>query len=129
MANVKSKNDIIFPSFCYYESEVDYVNIIITVYAATHMDDGNQLRPFEKDVLNYYVRFGYDTATKKRAQKELGKSYATITQATFFLAKKGYLINSRHNLSKKKLNKDLEKLREGFLNGDKKVWALGFRRK
>jgi hypothetical protein len=71
------------------------------------MDEKNQLRKFEKDVLNYYMRFGYSTETKK----------------------KKYLIDSKTNMSKKKLNKDLQILKDNFIDGKKKVLAIGFKRK
>lgn len=129
-SNLREKKDIILADFCVYKNEIDFVDKLLSIYSVVKMSKDNQLRKFEKDVLIYYIRFGYSTETKKKINKELGKSDSTITQATFFLAKKGYLVPSKRNLSQKKLNLELRRLRDGFLgDGRKKVLALGFKRK
>lgn len=129
MSNTADKNKLIHPSLCKYRDEVDYVNKLLTIYSTVTMSKEAQLRKFEKDVLNYYMRFGYSSKTKKRIHEESGKSSDTITQATFYLKKKGYLIDSRTNMSKKNLNKDLKLLKDNFIDGDKKILAIGFKRK
>jgi hypothetical protein len=121
--------DVIHADFCLYKNQIDYVDKLITIYSVIKMDKENQLRNFEKNVLNYYLRFGYSTDTKKRIRKELGKSLDTITQATFYLTKKGYLIPSKTNFSQKTLNKDLNRLRRNFITGKKRVLAVGFKMK
>lgn len=125
----KSLNDLMHSDFCVYKNEIDFVDKLLTVYSVIKMDAKNQLRNFEKHVLSYYIRFGYSTETKKRINKELGKSSDTITQATFYLSKKGYLVPSKTNHSQKKLNRDLQRLRDNFIAGDKKILAIGFKRK
>lgn len=126
---LQKKEKIIYADVCIFKNEIDFVDKLLSVYSITKMDSKNQLRDFEKDVLNYYIRFGYSTETKKRINKELKKSKDTITQATFYLSKKGYLIPSKTNLSQKKLNPDLQRIKSGFIDGDKKILALGFKRK
>lgn len=126
---LKKNEDIVYADWCIYKNEIDFVDKMLTIYSVVKMDEDNQLRRFEKDALNYYIRFGYSTNTKKLIEKQLKKSTATITQATFYLSKKGYLIPSKTNLSQKKLNNDLQRLRDGFINGKKKILALGFKRK
>lgn len=120
---------LIHADFCHYKNQIDYVNKLITIYSITKMDMDNQLRTFEKDVLNYYMRFGYSTDTKKLIRKNLGKNLDTITQATFYLSKKGYLVQSKKNFSQKELNKDLERIRRNFILGDKKILSIGFKLK
>ena len=116
------------PLICSYKNEIDFVDKLITIYSVILMKDSGKLRKFEKDVLNYYIRFGYSSNTKKIITKELGKSPDTITQATFYLKKKGYLVDSRTNLSKKNLNKDLQTIRDAFIDGNKKILVVGFKR-
>jgi len=127
MTKTGFREEIIHADSCIYKNQIDYVDKLISIYAIIKMDKDNQLRQFEKDVLNYYVRFGYSTETKKRAKKELRKSTETITQATFYLTKKGYLTQSKTNYSLKVLNKDLQRLRNNFLLGQKKIIAIGFK--
>ena len=125
---IKNK-DKILSDFCIYKNEIDFVDKLVSLYAIIEMGPECQLRNFEKVILIYYMRFGYSSETKKRAEKELKKSYDTITQATFYLSRKGYLIPSKTNLSKKSLNMDLQRIRDGFINGNKKIYAIGFKRK
>ena len=130
MSHVLQKNkEIVFAEFCVYKNEIDFVDKLLAIYSVIRMDSDSQLRKFEKDVLSYYIRFGYSTDTKKRINKELKKSKETITQATFYLSKKGYLTPSKTNHSQKKLNGDLQRLRDSFIDGDKKILAIGFKRK
>lgn len=127
--SLEKHEDIVYADWCVYKNEIDFVDKILSIYSIVKMDNNNQLRKFEKDVLSYYIRFGYSTETKKRIKRELSKSKETITQATFYLSKKGYLIPSKTNMSQKKLNADLDRLRKGFMDGQKKILALGFKRK
>lgn len=129
MSNQKDKDKLIHPTLCHYKNEIDFVDKLITIYSVISMSAENQLRKFEKDVLNYYMRFGFSTETKKKIEAVEGKSSETITQATFYLRKKGYLVNSKTNMSKKTLNKDLRILKEEFIDGKKKILAIGLKRK
>ena len=129
MSNISPKEEIIHADFCLYKNQIAYVDKLITIYSIIKMDKDSQLRNFEKDVLNYYLRFGYSTDTKKKIREIEKKSLDTITQATFYLKKKGYLIQSKTNFSQKTLNKDLERIRRDFVVGNKKVWAIGFKMK
>lgn len=127
--SLAERKDIIHADFCFYKNEIDLVDKLISVYSIIKMDAASQLRNFEKEVLNYYVRFGYSTETKKKINKLTNKSDATITQTTFHLSKKGYLVQSKNNHSQKKLNVDLQRMRKAFIEGDKKIWAIGYKRK
>ena len=135
MADTKSDNKLralerlSLADYCYYNNEIDLVDKLLSLYSITRKSKKNQLRKFEKDILIYYMRFGYSAATKKLIQDELGKSKDSITQATFYLAKKGYLDQNPTNFSKKKLSKDLVRFKEGFVGGTKTMLVLGFKRK
>tara|TARA_R100000656_G_scaffold123143_4_gene99375 strand:- start:758 stop:1174 length:417 start_codon:yes stop_codon:yes gene_type:complete len=130
-------NEIILSDFCIYKNEVDFVDKLLSIYSAMNSskptkkdkDKTSQLRQFEKDVLIYYIRFGYSTETKKRISKELGKTLDSVTQANFHLTNKGYLVSSKTNHSNKKLNKEMQRIRDGFILGNKKILAIGFKRK
>lgn len=124
---LSNKEELIHADFCIYKHQIDYADKLLSIYAIINMGDSDQLRKFEKDILNYYFRYGYSVETKKRIKKELKKKSDTITQATFYLSKKGYLIQSKTNFSQKTLNKDLQRLRENFILGNKKIMAIGFK--
>ena len=129
MSQAVNKKELMHPLMCRYKNEMDFIDKLLTIYSTVAMDKKDQLRKFEKDVLNYYIRFGFSTETKKIITQELGKTPDTITQATFYLKQKGYLVNSRTNMSRKNLNKDLQSLRKSFIEGDKKILAIGLKRK
>lgn len=127
--NLQGKKDIIQADFCVYKNDIEYVDKLISIYSIIKMDADKQLRDFEKEVLNFYVRFGYSTETKKKIKKTLKKTDASITQANFHLSKKGYLVPSKRNLSQKNLNPDLQRIHDNLVSGKKKIWAIGFKRK
>tara|TARA_R110000796_G_scaffold233449_1_gene351985 strand:+ start:616 stop:1005 length:390 start_codon:yes stop_codon:yes gene_type:complete len=129
MPTAADKNKLIHPNLCRFKNEIDFVDKLITIFSTITMTEKYQLRKFEKDVLNYYMRFGYSSDTKKRIKAELDKSSDTITQATFYLKKKGYLIDSKTNMSKKSLSKGLQAIKDNFIDGNKKVLAIGFKRR
>lgn len=129
MSNQDTRNKIIHPSLCRYKNEIDFVDKLISIYSITSKKSDEQIRKFEKDVLIYYMRFGYSSDTKKKISIALKKSLETITQATFFLKEKGYLVDSKSNFSRKELCKDLQEMKDNFLDGDKKILAIGFKRK
>jgi len=129
MPNTADKNKLVFPNLCRYKNEIDFVDKLITIYSTISMKKDQQLRKFEREVLSYYMRFGYSSETKKRITEELGKSADTITQANFYLKKKGYLTDSNTNMSKKRLAKDLQDIKDNFIDGEKKILAIGFKRK
>jgi hypothetical protein len=114
---------------CFYKNEIDLVDKLLSIYSITKKDKKQQLRKFEKDVLNYYMRFGYSPETKKKLIEDLKKSSDSITQATFYLTKKGYLVQNERNFAKKSLSKDLLRFSEAFVSGDKVMLVLAFKRK
>lgn len=123
-----SSNKLMHPNLCKFKNQIDFVDKLISIYSVMFLNEKTKLRKFEKDVLNFYMRFGYSTATKKKIQTELGKSAETITQATFFLKQKKCLIDSKTNFSNKRLCKELQDFKDNFIDGDKKILAIGFKR-
>ena len=127
MSGIKGK-ELMHPLMCRFKNEMDFVDKLLVIYSTVAMSQDNQLRKFEKDVLNFYMRYGCSTETKKKITEELGKTPETITQATFYLKKKGYLLDSRTNMSKKTLNKDLQALRKNLIDGQKPFLLIGLKR-
>jgi len=122
-------SELMFPSMCRYKNEVDFIDKLVSIFAIINLKEGEKLRNFEKDVLNYYVRYGYSRTTKKLITEELGKSPATITQATFYLKKLGFVVDSKTNFSDKHLCEDLQSISDALLKGNKHILAIGLKRK
>lgn len=120
-----------------FKNEVDLVNKILSIYSLTKENDlpakgskfdSFKLRKFEKDVLNYYIRYGYADETKKMIEEDMGKKPNAITQVDFLLKEKGYLEDLPNNYRMKKLNDSLEQIRKQFILDKRKIYALHFKK-
>ena len=116
-----------YTNYCSYKNEVDLVNKLLTIYSIVKKN--NDLRNFEREVLNYYIRKGYSTGTKNQIKKELGKKARNLNQTNYHLKRKGYLKQSSKNQKDKKLNKELEEIRKLFIEGKTRVYVIGFKQK
>lgn len=119
-----------------YKNEVDLVDKLLSIYSLTKENeevpkgsrfDSFKLRKFERDVLNYYIRYGYNDNTKITIQEDMGKKLNAITQVDFLLKEKGYLEDLPNNYRKKKLNTYLEDIRNKFVLEKRKIYAIHFR--
>lgn len=119
------------------QNEVDLVNKILAIYSLTKENDvppkgskidNYKLRKYERDVLNYYVRYGYSPETKKMIEEDMGKKSNAITQVDFTLKEKGYLEDKKNNYRDKKLNPYLEDIRKKFILEKKRVYAIHFKK-
>lgn len=116
------------PQTVLYKNDIDLVNKAIDFFSLINIGKIESLRNFEKEVLNYYIRFGCNKEAKEKFSKELNKNMNAIRQATFYLTKKNYLKRDTRNFMKRELNKDLLKLVNSILNGSKPIVAVGFKR-
>lgn len=119
------------------ENEVDMVNKILAIYALTKENDvppkdskidNYKLRKYERDVLNYYVRYGYSDETKTMIEEDMKKKRNAITQVDFTLKEKGYLEDKKNNYRDKQLNPYLENIRKKFILEKKRVYAIHFKK-
>lgn len=119
-------NKPIFFQYCEFKNEVDLVDKILSIYSI--IKKGNNLRKFERDILNFYIRKGISDDTKE-AIKALGTKANNLTQANYYLRKKGYIVKDSKNHNKNKLSKDLENIRQSIIVNRKRVLAVGFKQK
>ena len=120
-----------------FKNEVDLVDKILSIYSLARENDippkgskfdSYKLRKFEKDVLNYYFRYGYSPETKKIIEEDMGKKPNAITQIDFNLKEKGYLEDLENNYRMKKLNSYLDKMRKKFILEKRRVYAIHFKK-
>jgi len=120
-----------------YDNEVHLVNKILSIYSLTKEDNvppegskfkSYKLRPFERDVLNYYIRYGYSPETKLIVEEDLDKTQNNITQIDFLLKSKGYIEDAENNYRMKKLNPYLEEVRKKFILDKRRVYAIHFKK-
>lgn len=108
-----------------YESDLDKIEKILTVYSFVKEI---KFRDFEKDVLKYYLVYGYNKETQKIIMEDLGKSDVNIRVTDVWLRKNGFLNLGVNNKRKSSLSKDMEMIRKDFILDKKDVYALIFKR-
>lgn len=113
-----------------FKNEVDLIDKLLRIYDLSRKDDVNkphkQLRNFERQILNYYIRYGYSKETKTLIQEDTNKKLNAIVQTDFLLKEAGYLEDLENNYRMKKLNPYLEKIRQDFIQRKNRVYGIHF---
>ena len=108
-----------------YKSDLDKTEKILTIYSIVKEI---KFRDFEKDVLKYYLVYGYNKETQEMIMEDLGKSDVNIRVTDTWLRKNGFLNLGVNNKRKSSLSKDMEMMRKDFILDKKDVYALIFKR-
>lgn len=108
-----------------YKSDLDKIEKILTIYSIVKEI---KFRDFEKDVLKYYLVYGYNKETQEMIMEDLGKSDVNIRVTDTWLRKNGFLNIGVNNKRKSSLSKDMEMMRKDFILDKKDVYALIFKR-
>jgi hypothetical protein len=108
-----------------YRSDVEKIDRVLQVYSAIK---GIQLREFEKNVLKYYLVYGYCSETKKTVMEDLGIKDGNIRVVDTHLREKGFLNHGKTNQRKSTLSIDMEQLRQSFVIDNKDYYVLTFKR-
>ena len=108
-----------------YKSDLDKIEKILTIYSIVKEI---KFRDFEKDVLKYYLVYGYNKETQEMIMEDLGKSDVNIRVTDTWLRKNGFLNLGINNKRKSSLSKDMEMMRKDFILDKKDVYALIFKR-
>jgi len=114
-----------------FKNEVDLIDKLLRIYDLSKKEDPNkptkQLRNFERQILNYYIRYGYSKETKNLIQEDTNKKLNALVQTDFLLKEAGYLEDLENNFRMKKLNPFLEKIREDFIQRKNRVYGIHFK--
>lgn len=108
-----------------YKSDLDKIEKILTIYSIVKEI---KFRDFEKDVLKYYLVYGYNKETQEMIMEDLGKSDVNIRVTDTWLRKNGFLNLGVNNKRKSSLSKDMEMMRKDFILDKKDIYALIFKR-
>ena len=108
-----------------YKSDLDKIEKILTIYSTVKEI---KFRDFEKDVLKYYLVYGYNKETQEMIMEDLGKSDVNIRVTDTWLRKNGFLNLGVNNKRKSSLSKDMEMMRKDFILDKKDVYVLIFKR-
>lgn len=116
-----------------FKNDIDLINKLLRIYELSKeevLDSKGrvkQLRNFERQILVYYIRYGYSKETKEMIAEDTGKKLNLIVQTDFLLKEAGYLEDLENNYRMKKLNPALEKIREDFVKKKNRVYGLYFK--
>ena len=124
---MKPDPNFIYFNYCDYKNEIDLVDKVLSIFSI--IKKSNDLRKFERDVLNFYIRKGISDDTKKMVRDELEMTANNLTQANYYLRKKGYIVKDSKNFNKDKLCKELQSIRNSIILNKKRVFAVGFQQK
>ena len=108
-----------------YKNEIDLIDKILRVYS---ISQDKPLRNFERLILIYYIRSGYNKETKEFIKEDTGKKDGDIRVADVHLRDKGYLNSHPNNLRMSILSPDMNSVRESFIKNKKEVYVLLFQK-
>jgi hypothetical protein len=108
-----------------YKNEIDLIDKILKVYSITQ---DRPLRNFERLILIYYIRSGYNKETKEFIKEDTGKKDGDIRVADVHLREKGYLSKHPKNLRLSNLSPDMNSIRESFIINKKEMYVLLFQK-
>lgn len=113
-----------------FKNEIELIDKLLRIYELSKESNNEEkvknLRKFERDVLIYYIRYGYSKDTKNMIQEDTGKKLNALIQIDHLLKKQGYLEDLETNFRMKKLNPYLEKIRQDFIVKKNRVYGLHF---
>lgn len=120
------KSGIKFPSLTGgYETDLDLIENILEIYSLMKRI---KLRPYEKTVLKYYIKYGYSTEVRDMISEDIDKSINNVKVAETSLRKLGFLKKGTRNERKTQLSEDMESLRRQFIIEKKRVLAILFKK-
>lgn len=118
-----------------FQNEFDLIEKLLKIYDMSKpvvLDAKGKeikLRKFQMDVLKYYMRYGYSKETKNIIEKDTGKKLNNIVQIDHGLKEAGYLLDLENNFRMKKLNPQLENIRNSFIEKRNRVYGISFKNK
>lgn len=115
------KNQIVHRHILKYKNTVDMLSKLVSIYSIVKKAEKDQILPFERDILVYYILFGFSRETKDTIKKELKKSDNSINTTNSNLRKKGFLVRHKTNFTMGHVSKELQSLVDSFLKDPKKL--------
>ena len=108
------------------KNEIEFIDKILSVYSIVKFEAEDRLRDYEKNILIYYVRKGITEETLETVCEDRGIKKNYLHKINKDLRDKGYLLTSETNYRKFHLNKELEDIRENFINKKFKNYLISF---
>lgn len=121
-----SKEFAVHRNISKFKNEIELIDKILSIYTIAKYEEKMRLRPYEKNILIYYVRKGINEETLANVceDRKIEKNY--LHKINKDLRDKGYLVTSETNYRKFHLNDELEDIRENFINKKFKDYWIRF---
>lgn len=131
---MKSKLPKVYGCSVSYVDKLDMTSKVLNVYACVvNINKGeNHLRPRLVQVLAFYLLMSYCNETKQLIQESLGITLKNLNQINSELTKKGYLLRDSRNHRRRHLSKELEIIKNYFVDSNektKKIFLMDFLKK
>lgn len=116
-----------FGSIIRYKSKLDFLVKVIDIYLTIN-DKAERLLSREKEALAYYMLYGLTEETVKDVETGLSSNIKPgyVRMINSVLKKKGYIIVDDRNYKKKFLSKEMEAIREHFVEKKGNTFTIGF---
>lgn len=106
------------------QSDLEIIDKVLTIYSVVKEIP---LRPFERLVLKYYIKYGYTQDAKKYLMEDAKRKPSDIKTADFHLRSKGFLHQLANNEKDSRLSDDMEVVRKHFvLTNESKLYLISF---
>lgn len=111
-----------------YQDDLDLIDKLLSVYC---LSKGIVVRNFELRVLKYYIKYGYNSEAKEYIKEDEKRKDGDIRTADVYLRRNGLLLPGETNFRKTTLSKDMESIRDMFINNfsseKNKIYGVLFR--
>lgn len=91
------------------KSDLDLIDKMIQIHAVVK---GIHLRPFERSVLKYYLKYGYSRETIEKIKEWENKTHGNMKTTNSYLISSGFLEKGVNNEKKGNLSPEMEDLRK-----------------
>lgn len=106
------------------DNDLEVIDKVLTIYSVVK---DIKLRPFERLVLKYYIKYGYTEEAKEYIIEDANKKRTDIKAVDFLLREKNFLIHLTTNNHDSRLSEDMEIIRKHFVLGSSNVYLVSFK--
>lgn len=106
------------------DTDLEKIEKVLSVYSIMK---NIKLRPFERLVLKYYIKYGYSDEAKEFLIEDENRKKSDLKNADFELRSKGFIVQSSKNNRSSELSVDMESIRKHFVIGNSDIYLISFK--
>lgn len=105
-------------------NDLEVIDKVLSIYSIVK---NKKLRPFERLVMKYYIKYGYGEVAKEYLIEDANRRMSDLKTADYLLRDKGFLVKNISNEHLSKLSEDMEVIRKHFVEGTSSVYLVSFK--